>query len=262
MKDIAMAQRAGATDAYAAYGKAQHRPAYELLRRVTHWTPEQVEKEKEIERSGSVSPSHTLEASFSEILALFDFSSFLAASLDKERIGFVLRIWEKTVDVQQHFNDIEMKIRNAAITVMAALLGATGFALKEHLVIRFGNFAVPVAASLLVTALLTWAAFYFVDEHWYHRLLYGAVRHGQKVEDSLKGILPEISLTGSIGGHSPFKIFRWEVHSVAKMRLFYGAVGVAIIAFGVLIAWAENSGPGRDAVQPISVQTGGSRCWL
>jgi phosphoglycolate phosphatase-like HAD superfamily hydrolase len=258
MKDIAMAQHAGVADAYAAYGKAQHRPAYELLRRVTHWTPDQVEREKEIERSGSVSPTHTLEGSFSEILALFDFSSFLAGSPDNDRIGFMLRIWEKTVDVQQHFNDIEMKIRNSAITVMAALLGATGFALKEHLVVRFGDFVVPIAASLLLTALLTWAAFYFVDEHWYHRLLYGAVRHGQKVENSLRGILPEITLTDSIGRQSPFKMFGWEVHSIAKMRLFYGTVGFAIIAFGILIIWAENRPPARDAVKPVSVQSEGS----
>jgi len=44
MKDIAMAQDARVIDVYAKYGTAQYRPEYELLREVTHWTPEAVQK--------------------------------------------------------------------------------------------------------------------------------------------------------------------------------------------------------------------------
>jgi FMN phosphatase YigB (HAD superfamily) len=94
MKDIAMAQCAGVQDAHALYGKAQHLPAYELLRRVTHWTPEQVEKEKVIVQNGSVHPTCTLTASFSEILAFFEFSPFFNR-LGEERIGNVIKVWEK-----------------------------------------------------------------------------------------------------------------------------------------------------------------------
>ena len=43
----------------------------------------------------------------------------------------VLKIWEKTLDVQMHFNDIEMKIRNLFITVLLALVGAVGWVLDK-----------------------------------------------------------------------------------------------------------------------------------
>ena len=51
----------------------------------------------------------------------------------------VVEIWKKTIDVHQHFNNIEMRIRNIAITVLAALLGVVGFALKEKFVVTVGD---------------------------------------------------------------------------------------------------------------------------
>jgi phosphoglycolate phosphatase-like HAD superfamily hydrolase len=68
MKDIAMAQTVGALDVWAKYGLVQHRPEYALLQRVSHWTDEDVEREKQIAQQPEVAPTIVLEHSFSEIL--------------------------------------------------------------------------------------------------------------------------------------------------------------------------------------------------
>ncbi|KPX28099.1 MULTISPECIES: HAD family hydrolase [Pseudomonas syringae group] len=69
LKDVFMAQQAGVTDVYAGYGAAQHREEeYELLKKVTHWTKEMVEKEKNALRPGVILPTYTAAKSFSEIL--------------------------------------------------------------------------------------------------------------------------------------------------------------------------------------------------
>lgn len=73
MKDIAMAQDAGVLDAWAKYGQAQHRRQYELLKKVTHWTVDQVRREAEINNGRHVKPSHTLKRDFSEILPFFEY---------------------------------------------------------------------------------------------------------------------------------------------------------------------------------------------
>lgn len=73
MKDITMAQDAGVIDVYAKYGVAQNTEAYELLRRVTHWTQEDVDREKMILRNRAVKPTYVLEKSFGQILEYFDF---------------------------------------------------------------------------------------------------------------------------------------------------------------------------------------------
>lgn len=75
MKDIAMAKAAGVTDVWAKYGVAQNRPAYELLRKVTHWSPASVEREK-ILTEADLQPSFILKHSFAEILELFEFNTF------------------------------------------------------------------------------------------------------------------------------------------------------------------------------------------
>jgi FMN phosphatase YigB (HAD superfamily) len=71
LKDVFMAQQAGVTDVWAKYGWAQNRKEqYDLLKLVTHWTKEMVEREDAAVKPGAIVASFTLENSFSEILPL------------------------------------------------------------------------------------------------------------------------------------------------------------------------------------------------
>lgn len=81
MKDIAMAQSTGVSDVYAKYGTShfeENKEGYELLRKVTHWTDEEVAREKAIKDESinlNISPTYVAER-FSDILAFFDFEPF------------------------------------------------------------------------------------------------------------------------------------------------------------------------------------------
>ena len=75
MKDVEMAKQAGVTDVYALYGDARRREEYELLREVTHWTSERVQKEKNVSAK-DIAPTYTLFSSLSGILDLFCFEAF------------------------------------------------------------------------------------------------------------------------------------------------------------------------------------------
>jgi FMN phosphatase YigB (HAD superfamily) len=74
MKDVAMAQKAGVIDVFATYGVVQRRPEYDLLRRVSHWTQEDVEREREIAAAPHVTPTFELRESIGELLDLFTFA--------------------------------------------------------------------------------------------------------------------------------------------------------------------------------------------
>jgi phosphoglycolate phosphatase len=87
MKDVAMARDAGVADVLALYGKAQDREAYELLRRVTHWTDEDVERERRILERAAVKPSYVLEHSFAEMLELFSFTPFVCRERDAQAVA-------------------------------------------------------------------------------------------------------------------------------------------------------------------------------
>jgi phosphoglycolate phosphatase len=78
MKDVLMAQEAGVPDVFARYGLAQHREEYELLRRVSHWTDADIERERKLKAEHNVHPSYTLAERFAELLDLFEFEPFAA----------------------------------------------------------------------------------------------------------------------------------------------------------------------------------------
>lgn len=73
MKDIAMAQATGVLDVHAAYGQAQWRAEYDLLRRVTHWTDEDVAREAALGlEGGEVVPTLSCHQGIHEVLPTFD----------------------------------------------------------------------------------------------------------------------------------------------------------------------------------------------
>ena len=72
LKDVFMAQQAGVTDVHALYGASQHKPEYELLRKVTHWPPEMVERERKALVPGGLAPTYVLDKNFAQILPLFE----------------------------------------------------------------------------------------------------------------------------------------------------------------------------------------------
>ncbi len=235
VKDVRMAQLAGVTSVYARYGKSHTKEEYNLLRDVTHWTSEDVATEKKLTETDVV-PSFTIDGGFSQILALFRFTRYrgILAPPSDDRVQNLVDIWKTTIGVQQHFNDLCLRIRNFAITVSGAILGAAGFAVREHLALVVSGVTVPLSAFLLFVGALAIAAFWLMDRHWYHRLLVGAVLHGEKVENALVSVLPEAGLTKFISAASPIKLGNWQIHARTKMDLLYGLVGFGLLILAIV----------------------------
>jgi hypothetical protein len=82
-----------------------------------------------------------------------------------------LETWKKCVDVQQHFNDLCLRIRNFAITVAGALLAAVGFTYQYGLEAELVGYKFAAGMGFVVAAIFAWGAFFFMDRFWYHMLL-------------------------------------------------------------------------------------------
>lgn len=72
-KDIRMAQDAGIDDVWAEYGVSQFRETYELLRKVSHWSDADIEREKALLAVPESTPTRVLQSSFDELVGMFDF---------------------------------------------------------------------------------------------------------------------------------------------------------------------------------------------
>jgi phosphoglycolate phosphatase-like HAD superfamily hydrolase len=74
-KDVAMAKDAGVDYAWASYGEAQETEAYDLLKLVTHWSDDDVEREAQI-RARVVTANLELSESLSQLFDHFSFSEY------------------------------------------------------------------------------------------------------------------------------------------------------------------------------------------
>ncbi len=147
------------------------------------------------------------------------------SATDENRI----EIWKTIIDVQKHFNELGMRIRNVAVTVLAAFLAAAGFSMKENIHVSLWTGQVSLTSLVLLGGAVCWLAFYGMDRFWYHRLLIGAVKQGLAAEAALAATYPEVGLTKAVGDESPVRVGGWEVHSSRKIDIFYWIITIILL---------------------------------
>ncbi|MHB1287470.1 MAG: hypothetical protein ACYCYP_13140, partial [Leptospirales bacterium] len=129
-------------------------------------------------------------------------------SLNKSEflITSYIELWKKVIEVQQHFNEIAMKIRNVAFSVFGAFLAFSGYIGKEHISIRMWSHKIPLTSIVLFLAIFPLAGFFFMDRFWYHRLLVGSVKEAKVIEKELEDLGIKIKLTTNIEIESRAKV--------------------------------------------------------
>lgn len=234
-RDILMAQEANVISVHAKYGHVINSIEYDLLRDVTHWTDEDVEREKKNADLHADTPDYILNRSYAELKLHFNFTDFTGLP-NRKQIDQVLKVWDKVISVQMHFNDIELRIRNYALTLFTFIIAAMGFLEKEKPYLNYKDVSIPTASVIGIVGSLALLCFYFMDKFWYHRLLSGAGRTATKIENKWGKILPELSLSSDIYKASPFK-FLWiiKTRSNGKYRIFYFPLIIVLLSISITL---------------------------
>lgn len=252
-KDVAMARDGGVFDVHAQYGESQRRPEYGLLQRVSHWTEGDVQREREITAKGhDFTPSAVLKDTFAEIFKYCEFGNFpdgkREVGLEQEHKN-VIEVWKTCVTVQQHFNDLEMRIRNFAISVVGALIASVSFTYQQGLETSLFGVKLPTGIGLVVAAIFAWGGFFLMDRYWYHILLKGSVHHAGKIEERYKDEIPEIGLGKTISSASGnVKILGITMNSDRRLTSFYCAGFFILVLLFVALLFAE---PNRKPTEPL-----------
>jgi hypothetical protein len=179
---------------------------------------------------------------------------------DDERCSRYIDLWKQTVEVQQHFNDLEWRIRGLALTAATFALGASAVAAKDGTTF----FGISLGSGVLVAGLILWFGFYFVDRYWYHPLLIGSVKHGEKLEGELRVYLPEAGLTRDITAASHIKPPKGlgriagknddnTLRSEEKLRIFYWIGAATLILAAAFLQLAACSPPKNPEPKPERV---------
>ena len=140
--------------------------------------------------------------------------------MDEKQI--LLEAWKTTITSQAHFNEMTMKLRSTALTLVAAILTAESLA-------GSGSLAV-------VAALISWVAFYVLDRWFYFYLLLGTillVGALEKRANELGMVLPKEpdsanSLLGLTYRVSKLNQEHWKLLGKYKLDVYYALIAVAI----------------------------------
>jgi cobalamin synthase len=155
---------------------------------------------------------------------------------DAELLEQRVEMWKQTVETQQHFNDLELRIRNLCVTLVGAMFGAVGLSAKNAVNVQLLGQPVPFAALIACASIPIIGAFWLMDRG-YHRLLYAAVEHGRAIERKLEALVPESGLAERIKALSPIPFFGNKFDSRMRLDTFYFLlVCIAVLALTGLIA--------------------------
>lgn len=249
-RDIRMAIDAGVTSVFAKYGSEIDNDKYKLLKEVTHWNSEDVEREIEFQekhKNEEIKPDFTLEKSFSELLNHICFCSY-EKKIDKDLIPNIISIWSDIVKVQQHFNDIALRIRNLSLTAFTFIIATLGYIIKENITFNINGIEINGITVFSFLGLLIIFCFFFMDKYWYHKFLLGAVMQASFIENKWHKIIPEIALSNSITKQSSLPLFygKIKINSKKRFNYFYGPLMLIFLLFFIASFFVENK---KDILQ-------------
>jgi hypothetical protein len=184
---------------------------------------------------------------------------------ERDRVEFAIEAWKTTVDVQKHFNELQLSIRKVGITFGGAVLGAAALFYRE-------DHQSYIPAIFVMVAVAAAMLFRVVDRHSYHRFLLSSVRHAAEVEEFLgretKMMVGEtpptsvFSLSAAISrgsAISPGEVGWWlrliawfskdkKIHSHHRLEILYR--GFLAILLTVAAGLFYNAYDKRHPVQP------------
>lgn len=154
--------------------------------------------------------------------------------MNPERINGQVEVWKHIVDVQQHFNDIEWRIRALAITALTFILGATFFGYLNAEPVEVCGFEFNPSGYIPLLGIMIWCLFWFADGAWYHRLLSGAGRAAAPVEERLAELGILTNLSGEIKNASHDKWFCMNMKSTIRLNIFYW-MGILVLLLTLVL---------------------------
>lgn len=115
---------------------------------------------------------------------------------DVEKESAIMNIWEESIKVQMHFNEMIMRNR---ITFASIIIAAFGAALAiQKLYPSSTDSGTQLSNVILIITIIGIASYAWVDIAYYYKLLVGAVKFTEKLDKKYKGFGLTSSITKEI----------------------------------------------------------------
>lgn len=163
-------------------------------------------------------------------------------SLEDTKI--ILEEWKTVIQTQMHFNDMIMKMRTTAVSIVLAVFGAAAYSLQyEELILTLCNYSFHASVLVIAFGLGMLIGVFVLDYFYYYKMLCGAVKRGKEIDEAFKDKQVDntriFGMTTMIGK----AISKQEGKSKYFIWLFYGLIiGVGVIfLIAVLFGYPPTS---------------------
>lgn len=110
--------------------------------------------------------------------------------IEPKNLDLIMEEWKTVIQTQMHFNDMLMKMRTAAISVVVAIYAVAG-----ALVGQFPNsFLVICGKQVHISILIIgfgitlWIGIFLIDYKYYYKMLLGAVERGYEFDEAFSNV--------------------------------------------------------------------------
>lgn len=180
-----------------------------------------------------------------------------------KRAENLIKIWERAVQTQMHFNEMSVKTRQLGFTLVGAALAAAAYTLNKdenflfNVPVPWGDIRIHVAFLLALVSAATVFAIRSLDLGVYHQMLRGAVTFGEDFERNhlAEYLSLEKGMTESISHFSRYSDAKAELkngknnyqgkvrrNAGQKLGFFYNTVISVVLGFAVFVLIVSNLG--------------------
>lgn len=92
-------------------------------------------------------------------------------------------VWKVSIDTQIHFNELLIKMRTTVISVVLTVFGAVMVTFEKAETLHFLKWNIHIGIVILILGLGFLLAQFLLDFFYYFRLLLGAVKFTEKIDD-------------------------------------------------------------------------------
>jgi hypothetical protein len=152
----------------------------------------------------------------------------LGDKLASEQLKGRVEYWNQIAAIQIHFNDMCIRTRWLGLTAIATLVAAAAIAEKENISLRLPfHWLIGLPSVLMLISLMLLLALWFLDIHYYYKMLIASVEYGEHFE---KQIMADLKVEDDgITSYISQKISRRRAWFVSRM--FYFMVGAVLLIF-------------------------------
>ena len=107
--------------------------------------------------------------------------------INLEETKLMLEEWKIVIQTQMHFNELLMKMRTTAVSIVLAIFGAAAYSLQyDQLYLTICNYGFHASILILISGLGMLAGVFGLDYFYYYRMLLGAVERGYDIDEAYK----------------------------------------------------------------------------